>query len=61
MQPRVFLENDPDRKRQLQGRLTAQLPDWFGKPASNANYAKQAEVWMVTWRRLIAIHAACFC
>jgi GNAT superfamily N-acetyltransferase len=44
MKPRVFLEIDPDRKRQLQMRLTAQLPEWFGKPASNATYAHQAEV-----------------
>jgi GNAT superfamily N-acetyltransferase len=44
MKPRVFLETNPDRKRQLQMRLTAQLPEWFGKPASNAQYAKQAEV-----------------
>ena len=44
MKPSVFVESDPDRKRQLQMRLTAQLPEWFGKPASNAKYAKQAEV-----------------
>src|SRR5215469_3177503 len=44
MKARVFVETDPDRKRQLQMRLTAQLPQWFGKPDSNAKYAKQAEV-----------------
>jgi GNAT superfamily N-acetyltransferase len=44
MKPRVFVETDPERKRQLQMRLTAQLPEWFGQPASNAKYAKQAEV-----------------
>lgn len=40
----MFLETDPDRKRQLQMRLTAQLPEWFGQPDSNAQYARQAEV-----------------
>ena len=44
MKPSVFVESDPDRKRQLQMRLTAQLPEWFGKPASNAKYAREAEV-----------------
>jgi GNAT superfamily N-acetyltransferase len=44
MKPLVFLETDPDRKRQLQMRLTAQLPEWFGQPDSNAQYARQAEV-----------------
>jgi GNAT superfamily N-acetyltransferase len=44
MKPLVFLEADPDRKRQLQMQLTAQLPEWFGQPDSNAKYAKQAEV-----------------
>jgi len=44
MKPLVFLETDPDRKRQLQMRLTVQLPDWFGQPDSNAQYAKQAQV-----------------
>ena len=32
------------RKRELQERLTAELPQWFGQPASNANYARLAEV-----------------
>jgi GNAT superfamily N-acetyltransferase len=40
----VFLEPDPARKRELQERLTAMLPDWFGQPKSNAKYAMQAEV-----------------
>jgi GNAT superfamily N-acetyltransferase len=44
MKSRVFVEADPDRKRQLQMQLTAQLPEWFGKPDANAKYAKQAEV-----------------
>ena len=44
MKPLVFLETDPDRKRQLQMRLTAQLPEWFGQPESNAEYARQAAV-----------------
>jgi GNAT superfamily N-acetyltransferase len=44
MKPFVFLETDSDRKRQLQMRLAAQLPEWFGQPASNAKYARQAEV-----------------
>jgi GNAT superfamily N-acetyltransferase len=44
MKPRVLVETDPERKRQLQIRLTAQLPEWFGQPAFNAKFAKQAEV-----------------
>ena len=44
MKPRVFVETDADRKRQLQMPLTVWFPDWVGQPASNANYAKQAEV-----------------
>ena len=32
------------RKRELQERLTAMLPQWFGQPKSNARYAMQAEV-----------------
>jgi hypothetical protein len=40
----VSLEIDPDRKQQLQMRLTAQLPEWSGQPDSNAQYARQAEV-----------------
>jgi len=40
----VFLESDPGRKRELQERLTALLPHWFGRPESNARYAMQAEV-----------------
>jgi hypothetical protein len=60
MKPVVFLEIDPDRKRQLQMRLTTQLPEWFGQPDSNAKYARQAEVLdgYVAW---MAIPAACFC
>jgi GNAT superfamily N-acetyltransferase len=44
MKPVVFLETDPGRKRRLQMRLTAQLPEWFGQLDSNAKYARQAEV-----------------
>ncbi len=44
MKPLVFIETDPDRKRQLQMLLTAQLSEWFGQPDSNAKYARQAEV-----------------
>lgn len=40
----IALEPDPQRKRQLQERLTAQLPEWFGQPAANRAYAAQAEV-----------------
>lgn len=40
----VFLEADPLRKRELQERLTALLPQWFGRPDSNAKYARQAEL-----------------
>jgi hypothetical protein len=44
MTPVIFLETDPVRKRELQTRLTAQLPDWFGRPDANAEYARQAEI-----------------
>jgi ribosomal protein S18 acetylase RimI-like enzyme len=40
---KVFLEPSPLRKRELQERLTAALPEWFGQPASNAKYATLAE------------------
>lgn len=40
---KVFLERDSERKRKLQERLTAMLPDWFGQPKANAKYAMQAE------------------
>jgi GNAT superfamily N-acetyltransferase len=40
----VFLEPSPARKRDLQERLTAELPGWFGNADSNARYALQAEV-----------------
>ena len=40
----VTLNQSPVRKRELQEQLTALLPQWFGKPDSNAAYAKQAEV-----------------
>ena len=39
----VFLEPSPLRKRELQERLTAALPQWFGQPKSNAKYAMLAE------------------
>jgi len=41
---KIFFEPDPARKRELQERLTAMLPQWFGQPASNAHYAMQAEI-----------------
>jgi N-acetylglutamate synthase-like GNAT family acetyltransferase len=44
MRLNVFLEPAPVRKRELQERLTALLPDWFGRPGSNAKYAMQAEI-----------------
>jgi hypothetical protein len=40
----VFLEPSPVRKRELQERLTAALPQWFGLPTSNAKYAMLAEI-----------------
>jgi N-acetylglutamate synthase-like GNAT family acetyltransferase len=40
----VFLEPSPLRKRELQERLTAALPQWFGQPKSNAKYAMLAEI-----------------
>jgi GNAT superfamily N-acetyltransferase len=40
---RVFIEPDASRKRILQERLTALLPEWFGKAESNAIYAQMAE------------------
>ena len=41
---KVFVESDPARKRELQERLTAMLPDWFGRAEANARYAAQAEI-----------------
>ena len=41
---RLFREGDAGRKRKLQERLTALLPDWFGKAESNEAYARMAEV-----------------
>ena len=38
----VFLEPSPTRERELQERLAAILPGWFGKPDSNSQYASQA-------------------
>lgn len=40
----VFLERSPTRKRELQERLTAVLPSWFGKLDPSTNYASQAEI-----------------
>jgi GNAT superfamily N-acetyltransferase len=40
----VFLEVIPRRKRELQERLTARLPQWFGLQEPNAKYAMLAEV-----------------
>jgi N-acetylglutamate synthase-like GNAT family acetyltransferase len=44
MAARVFLETNAARKRTLQEHLAALLPEWFGKPESNAKYAAQAEI-----------------
>jgi N-acetylglutamate synthase-like GNAT family acetyltransferase len=39
----VFLEPNPKAKRELQERITGQLPQWFGKAQANAKYAALAE------------------
>ena len=39
----IALEPDPRRRRQVQERLTAGLPEWFGRPEANRAYAEQAE------------------
>lgn len=39
----VLLEPDPKAKRELQERITGQLPQWFGKVQANAKYAALAE------------------
>jgi ribosomal protein S18 acetylase RimI-like enzyme len=38
----ITLEPDPQRKRQLLERLTADLPEWFGQPGPNRAYAEAA-------------------
>jgi hypothetical protein len=38
------VEPSPKRTREFQERLTAELPRWFGLPASNAKYAMLTEV-----------------
>jgi ribosomal protein S18 acetylase RimI-like enzyme len=40
----VALETDPFAKRRLQERLTALLPQWFGRAAANRKYAAQSEI-----------------
>jgi ribosomal protein S18 acetylase RimI-like enzyme len=40
----VFLEPSPKSKRELQERLTASLPQWFGLRNANSKYAMQAQV-----------------
>ena len=40
----VFLEPSPVRKRELHGRLTAALPQWFGLPTTNAKYSMLTEI-----------------
>lgn len=40
----VSLETDASRKREIQQRLTALLPEWFGLAESNLHYASQAEI-----------------
>jgi GNAT superfamily N-acetyltransferase len=45
----IALEPDPRRKRQVLERLTAGLPEWFGRPDANRAYAEAAETlrgWM---------------
>jgi ribosomal protein S18 acetylase RimI-like enzyme len=37
-------EKDPGERRRTVERLTARLPEWFGRPESNRHYAGQAEV-----------------
>jgi hypothetical protein len=61
MKPLVFLEADPHRKRQLQIRLTGQLPEWFGQPDSNAQYARQAEILAGFVAEVEGARAACCC
>jgi GNAT superfamily N-acetyltransferase len=39
----VLLETNPKAKRELQERITGQLPQWFGKIQTNAKYAALAE------------------
>ena len=39
----VLLEPNPKAKRELQERITDQLPQWFGKAQANAKYAALAE------------------
>jgi GNAT superfamily N-acetyltransferase len=40
----VSLELNPVRKREIQERLTALIPEWFGLPDANLHYGNQAEV-----------------
>ena len=40
----ISLETDARLKRQMQEQLTARLPEWFGQPESNRQYAAQAEL-----------------
>ena len=40
----VAIEHDAARKREIQERLTALLPQWFGRPEANLHYARQAEL-----------------
>jgi hypothetical protein len=61
LKARVSLETDPDRKRQLQVRLTVQLPSGLAGRIPTRNTQSRPNFWMATWQRLIAIRAACFC
>jgi len=42
MDLKIFREAKPERRRELQERLTAALPEWFGVPEANRHYAEQA-------------------
>jgi GNAT superfamily N-acetyltransferase len=43
MRPGIRAEPDPATRRTIQETITAQLPEWFGRPDSNRHYASQAE------------------
>ncbi|MBV8192189.1 MAG: GNAT family N-acetyltransferase [Alphaproteobacteria bacterium] len=43
MELAIAEETDPGRRRQILEKLTARLPQWFGRPEANRHYAEQAE------------------
>ena len=43
MCPVIRAESDPATRRTIQETISAQLPEWFGRPDSNLHYASQAE------------------